>query len=175
MGKRAFRSWFGRRRSWWGVIAVLSYIAGTAIAFTTSITVLDQGTTPDELNGVVTSFVVVGILVAGGGQLMRAAAHGATSKAGRRVDGWGKSVGLFGWSLGLMGAVFSAISTKGTPDWVFPFVILAVVLTFSGALVFAARLLVTQESSPPNHQTATQGPGSASVLIAIALAYRHRG
>lgn len=158
-----------------GVIAVLSYIAGTAIAFTTSITVLDQGTTPDELNGVITTFVIVGILVAGGGQLMRAAAHGATSKAGRRVDGWGKSVGLFGWSLGLMGAVFSEVSKRGTPDWVFPFVVFVVVLTFSVVLPLAAKFLVTQESSPPKHQTATQGQGSVSVLIAIALAYRNRG
>lgn len=175
MGKRAFRTRSARRPNWWGVIAVLSYIAGTTIAFTTSVTVLNQGTTPEELNGVITSFVVIGVLLAGGGQLMRAATHGATSKAGRQIDGWGKSVGLFGWSLGLMGAVFSAISTKGTPDWVFQFVIYVVVGTFAVALPLAALFLVTQRSSPSTHQPAAQGPGSASVLIAIALAYRNRG
>jgi len=50
-------------------------------------------------------FVVIGLLLNGIAQLLRAATHGASSIAGKRLDGIGKSAGVLGWSLGITGTV----------------------------------------------------------------------
>ncbi|WP_343320540.1 hypothetical protein AAFM46_16780 (plasmid) [Arthrobacter sp. TMP15] len=64
-----------------------------------------------------TTSLVIGVLLGGVGQLMRTAAHGS-SDGRKTVDGCGKAIGLFGWSLGLLGAVTFAVIGTDTPEWV---------------------------------------------------------
>lgn len=115
-------------RSSWALIASVAYISGAAIAFCSANWLLNHKTTGDELTAWLTGYVVIGLLFSGLGQLMSASAHGARSRAGARYDGVGKSVAIFGWSLGLMGATFFALEGTVTPDWVLNLVIFGVLV-----------------------------------------------
>lgn len=115
-----------RRPSPWEMAAPIAYILGAAISFSSASMTLDKGTTPEELISVLTVYIVLGLFLGGIGQLMRAAAHGAVSPVGKRVDGTGKIVGLFGWSLGLVGAVMLAVNGTDAPDWLVPLGVIAV-------------------------------------------------
>lgn len=126
-------------RSPWQVAAPIAYVLGAAISFGWAIVALDEGTTSQELISLLTVFLVIGIFLAGVGQLMRAAAHGTVSRAGKTVDGWGKVIGLLGWSFGLVGAVLFAMDGTEAPEWLMAVSVIAVlavpVLAFLVSLV----------------------------------------
>lgn len=61
--------------------------------------------------------LVLGFFIGGFGQFMRSLAHGNSSRVGRRVDGWGKVLGVLGWSIALVGTALSADAGSVLPDW----------------------------------------------------------
>ena len=146
--------WIRNRRSVWGIVAAAAYVLGAAIAFTSAVRLIDGGTTQTALVSVLTTYVIIALLVSGVGQLMRAAAHGAISRGGKRIDGWGKTIGLFGWSLGLVGAVaFSVVDTE-TPSWVVGATVLAVILPAAVTLSWSMLPALKSDEQP-------RSPGAA--------------
>jgi len=91
-----------------------------------------------------TTYVVIGIILGGIGQLLRAAAHGVQST----VDGAGKLIGMTGWSLGLTGGVLFALDGTNTPEWVLGLVVGAVfvppICTFGISLLSRAEVDPTE-------------------------------
>lgn len=130
-------------RSKWGIIASIAYFLGAAISFCSATRALERGTTPEELISLLTIYIVIGLSVSGVGQLMSAAAHGAVSRGGRRVDGWGKAVGLFGWSLGLVGAVMFAMKGTDAPEWLME--VAVAIFIFAPGVTFIVSVLTRSE------------------------------
>lgn len=114
-----------RVRSPWIIASLVAYVLGATISFVWAIVALERGTSPEELISLLTVFAVIGLLLGGFGQLMRAAAHGAVSPGGKLTDGLGKVVGLCGWSFGLVGAVMFAMEGTEAPEWLIKLVIWA--------------------------------------------------
>lgn len=107
-------------RSSWAMLATAAYTVGAWFVFNSASKALDRGTNEAELTLLLTTYVIIGVLLGGIGQLMRAAAHGAKSDGVKRIDGWGKVVGLLGWSFGLVGAVAFAMRGNEGLEWVIP-------------------------------------------------------
>lgn len=102
----------------WGIAAASLFFIGASTPLFIASIALDGGTTPEWLTSMLTTSLVIGVLLGGVGQLMRTTAHGSKSTGGKRIDGIGKAIGLFGWSLGLLGAVTFAVIGTDTPEWV---------------------------------------------------------
>lgn len=128
---------FRRPPNVWVICAPVAYILGAAISFSMASATVDRGTTAEEVISILTTFLLIGLFFAGVGQLMRAAAHGATSRGGKLVDGWGKIVGLFGWSLGLVAAVMFATRDAETPELLISVAVIVVLVVPVIALLAA--------------------------------------
>lgn len=129
----------------WGVAASILFILGAAIAMISSSVVLDRGTTPEELSSLITTYVVIGVLLGGVGQLMRTAAHAPTSTRWKLADGYGKAIGLLGWSLAFLGAVIFSANGTDMPEWVLA---LCVYITIGVAVLVLAVSLFSLKEQP---------------------------
>lgn len=85
----------------------------------------------------VTVSVLFGFFVGGFGQVMRSAAHGKSSTTWKRVDGWGKLLGVTGWSLASVGTSLSTAEMSVIPSWL-------MLTIMSTPLVVGGGLLVWQ-------------------------------
>lgn len=124
-----------RPLSHWGVLNGLVWIVGAYLSFPT----ITNADTASTVNSRLVESAVTGLLIVGVAQLMRGSAHGAASDGGRRVDGLGKALGVFGWSLGAGSAVLSqAMGTEVAEETL---VTTAWVLASGGVLATAISLV----------------------------------
>jgi hypothetical protein len=114
-------------RSGWGACAAILYFLGAAIPFWLAVRVLDSDASSDSLRETILAFVIIGVLFGGLAQLLRASAHGAKTSWGKKVDGLGKLMGVFGWSLGLLGGVAFAMEGSTIGPWVIGLAIAAAI------------------------------------------------
>lgn len=95
------------------VAAVGSTVASVATALATLLL-------PEGGDGLLASLGVclfLGFIFGGFGQFMRSVVHGNSSTVGKRIDGWGKVLGVLGWSIALVGTALSAAAESVLPDW----------------------------------------------------------
>lgn len=126
-----------RPRSKWGVAAAATFFVGAAIPIFVESQVMAREPSEVALRSALTTWLVLGLLLGGAGQLIRAAAHGATSVAGKDLDGAGKITGLLGWSLGITGAVMFAFEGTETSEALLVVLIVSFYLLSVGTLVAA--------------------------------------
>lgn len=126
-----------RPRNTWGILAAVAMFLGAAIAFWSASATLDRGTTPDELQGLINTWVMIGILVTGIATLMRASSHGSKQSIGKLVDGGGKTLGVFGWSLALVGSATSAMKGGPVPNWVISLAVATVMVSATVTLAIS--------------------------------------
>lgn len=122
----------------WSVASAIVFVGGMLVGFLSLPDPNAEGVTSEILISWLTTYAVISVLLGGFGQLLRAVAQGASSDAGKNVDGIGKVTSLFGWSLGLPAAVTFAVA-KGAPELLLNIVVLFV---FSVALVVGLVLLI---------------------------------
>lgn len=138
----------------WVVAATAAYFLGVAITFTTGIMIIcnkgDEST--EALRNLLTTYVVVGVLLGGLGQLMGAAAHGTVSLGGKRVEGWGKIVGLFGWSFGVMAVIPLALEETDVPEWILIPILASVAIPLVAAVKFMLFRLGSLEESTGSYE-----------------------
>lgn len=131
--------------------ALIAYVLGAAVSFGWATVAQEKGTSPEELISILTVSVVIGLLLGGIGQLMRAAAHGAVSRGGKLADGLGKVVGLCGWSFGLVGAVLFAMNGTDAPGWLLELVILSMFV--APLATFLVSRITMRDSTTPMSAT----------------------
>ncbi|MBS3179907.1 MULTISPECIES: hypothetical protein [unclassified Pseudoclavibacter] len=134
-----------RPRSKWGVAAAAVFFLGAAIPIFVENRVMEREPSEAALRAALTTWLALGLLLGGAGQLIRVAAHGATSVAGEAADGAGKITGLFGWSPWLIGAVMFAFEGTETSEALLLALIVSVYLLFFGTLGAA---LLPRKSQP---------------------------
>lgn len=121
----------------WIYVSAAVYFAGTVAAFL--ILPSPEKSNAAELYAYLSRFAIAGTLFAGLGQVLRAAAHNTKSGRWKVVDGVGKVVGVFGWSLGLPTVVTLAVA-NGADEWMMN---VALALTFIAPAVLTICGFIT--------------------------------
>lgn len=127
----------------WGTVAAGAYFVGAAVSTVWVILSIDRGANEEALIALLVVFIVIGIFAVGIGQVVQTAAHGSISTGAKRIDGYGKVVGLFGWSLGLVGSVFFAMRGTEAPGWLIALA-LGVVVAVSAATTIVSAVLTSR-------------------------------
>lgn len=141
-----------RPLSHWGVLNGLLWAAGAYL----SLPNVTDADTPGSVTDRLVASAVSGLLIVGVAQLMRGSAHGAASEGGKRVDGLGKALGVFGWSLGATSAViFRAVGTGVSDE----------MLLRTALLLGASGVLACFISLIPVNKT----PGGARIEDVVAM------
>lgn len=104
-----------RKKILWPGLATVCYMAGAGSSLIWATIMMDRGTNPSEMNSLLVSFVVWGLLIAGLGQVLMAASHGSDQTWKFWTDGIGKLGAVLGWSLGAVGGVLFATKDTETP------------------------------------------------------------
>lgn len=99
----------------WMVLAACAMAAGGTWSFMALSHAYDRYKDGTLLENLLATYTFYGLLIVGVSQLMRAASHG-TGDVRKRIDGWGKVLGVFGWSMGLTGAAFTVITREHMPN-----------------------------------------------------------
>lgn len=98
-----------KRLNWWGFFAGLSLLLPAFVLW-----LLDVDSTRESLLTQLTWALLIGLVLTGLGNVMRAAAHNRD----KTIDGIGKLVGLAGWAVSLIAVVVFAAergALLGTP------------------------------------------------------------
>lgn len=120
----------------WILASLGAYGAGIGLSFFLSDQLLSKGTTPDLLINLLTLLAVTGLAFGGVGQLCRAVAH--NSPGLNMLDGLGKVIGLFGWSVGIMSAFLFAYNNTDAPGWFLGFAIFLILVAPTVIFVYLA-------------------------------------
>lgn len=130
------------RRSMWPFLAGSAALFGSLVwlALTWFIGGKDDDQEAEIIKDCFASLVVLGLVGGGVGQFMRAAAHGTRSPVGRRIDGWGKVLGVFAWALGLAAGLFFSIENTNVPVAIVVIAVASSIVLFAFALLYYVRL-----------------------------------
>lgn len=103
----------------WAVSRAIIWVLGAAASFWWTCTAIRVGTdTPaEDPLALIAATIVIGVLVGGLGQFVQVLTHGVESKGWVWVRQIAAPVGLFGWSIGIPGAVFLAIQGTTVGGW----------------------------------------------------------
>lgn len=103
----------------WVMRAALAVLVGSAVAH--GGTFFASELVPAGGTGFVASLAVwlfLGLFIGGFGQFTRAVAHGSSSKVAKGLDGWGKVLGVLGWSFAFVGTALSPEAASVFPTWI---------------------------------------------------------